>query len=111
MVNKFKGWQRFGIVASVVWLVGSFMFFLGRATEVGVTAASSIYAMCVAAVPRVKDCSAELTRNVQLFTSNRWAEATINAVVPLLLIWLFIYIAMRVNRSIAAGRLSIVERN
>jgi hypothetical protein len=97
MAKKSNSWMRFGVVASVVWVVGSFWFFYGKANETGVASASSIHALCVAAVPRTRDCSAELTRNVQLFTSGSWMEAAINSVVPLIVAWLLVFLVRRVS--------------
>jgi hypothetical protein len=84
---RLKGWQRIGIVMSVLWTLCVFMWFFQPGAEVNRAGISSVYLHCIAE-PNAnrRECKAKAERFRDQITSEfrRWP---VFVIAPIFLMW------------------------
>jgi hypothetical protein len=117
-MRRLNGWQRIGIVLTVIWCVVGGLWIRGLVIDDMGAAATSEYAQCLAArsiqpdgsVPADTDwgpCRKRFDARWQRDVVDRWVEGLIFTVAytfaPILIVWLVIYVLVAVGRWVAAG--------
>ncbi len=100
---RLNGWQRIGVVASIVWLL--YGAYVGN--EHGLHQgdwARDVYQACVDE-PRAnhEDCSQQFDRNWRSATQYHWEYAALYGLVPIPFGWLSVYSLLFLSRWIRSG--------
>jgi hypothetical protein len=106
LVKKLSGWTRIGIVASVVWAVGSFVWFGTLHNKEWIDQLWDARAHCMLHPDHTmtrEQCDTEYMEIINREVQHRWEEAAILAVVPIPFGWLLIGGLFRVARWVRAG--------
>jgi hypothetical protein len=99
---RLGGWQRIGIVASVVW----FIFGGIRGNMMGIEegdVAVTGYSICLDSRTDTSTCSSEFEKNYKEDIKYHWWYAVIFGLVPIPIAWGIVYGARWVVRWIKAG--------
>src|SRR3954463_11252559 len=94
-----NGWQRIGVVLSVLWVVGASWFQrtsdVERASYMGQWASGVCQRInTTKELPDLPSCGAEFSRLFSVFMEGSWANVAFMALVPLLAAWICIYLAI-----------------
>lgn len=105
-MRKLNGWQRVGVVLSIIWLPLGFLYGSGQAVDSATWAVTNRLRMCYAADG--VDYSAchdafEKDWAVALSNSHHWLWGAVTAILPALFCWFLIWGLVRVVRWVAAG--------
>jgi hypothetical protein len=117
---RLNGWQRIGIVLSVVWAVGAFIYARDAAENRAEEFARSAYQICFDNARRVlgdesdpsaqshydaalNGCYAELQRTRAVWLAGSWGDAAITALVPIPVAWLLAWGLVALVRWIRRG--------
>jgi hypothetical protein len=108
-MSKLNMWQRLGIVASVLWIIGG--GFWQRTADVHRASEFSEmnYTFCTEMISKhgdynFKSCSEDAGREFKLALVGSWGNVAIFAFGPVLLAWLLAWVSVRVGRWVLAGR-------
>ena len=107
---RLNGWQRLGIVASVIWAIAGPFYIVDRAEKSALEHFSSTYSICIDAHPTDADpkrCTDEAKAAYEAWFDpmakagyGYWAA---RAFVPLVVAWLLAYALVYLVRWIALG--------
>jgi hypothetical protein len=106
LVKKLSGWTRIGIVASVVWAVGSFVWFVSPDDNGFIHQLYDSRAWCMSHPDHTMSrdqCDTEYMKIIDRVIKHRWEEAAIFALVPIPFGWLVIGGLFGVARWVRAG--------
>jgi hypothetical protein len=101
---RVNGWQRIGIVASVIWAVGAYFVAIGQPDL-----ATSLHRSCLAATPEanhaewVARCYTEFKERLPGAMQDRQEAALLFALMPIPIGWLLVYTVIWVGRWIHRG--------
>jgi hypothetical protein len=102
---RLNGWQRIGIVASVVWAIGAAFMVRSEQSDRAIELYSSRHYLCSseAAPERAQQCrDGVLLEEVMDMTAN-WPDVAFVAFAPVAAAWLMAWLSLRVFRWIRAG--------
>ncbi len=104
---RLNGWQRLGIVASVAWAIGAWFYttqsFVMQAASVSRETIESCVNRQMDQGQSVSDCPNEglEARSLELLHKNE--TAAFNALVPIAIAWLLVYIVVWIVRWVRRG--------
>lgn len=103
-----NGWERIGIVASIVWILGAGLYTLGMRLDSCVNANTHIETSCEHSSP---DSNWDKCSNQLLHTNcdawNAWPEAAVVALTPVALGWLT-YLAVLLTKLTGWKRIGLI---
>jgi hypothetical protein len=108
ILTRLNGWQRIGIVLSVVWVLGAGLY----QRDVDLTNAAwhldFTYSVCAETKTQhqnidFKSCLGEADKNYALFVEGSWGNVVALVLVPVVLAWLLAYIIILVGRWVRSG--------
>lgn len=106
---RLSGWQRLGIIASVIWAVAVFLTTLSNKTDKAAHIASGLRNICED-LNREKpkdqqaDCWKEWHEHFATYGGDyRYQEAALVALVPIPIAWLFAWIVRSLYRWVRRG--------
>jgi hypothetical protein len=106
-VSKLNGWQRIGVLASVVWIVGAGLYTQSAMRESDSRAAAAISLDCesyiVHGITTLAECDKRNADYNAKTYSGEWIGAAVVAFVPVPLGWGFAYLALFLTRWIRRG--------
>ena len=101
---RLNGWQRIGIVLSLLWALGVSQWFLLHVPQRNDPGIESIYLQCITEAAAKRDVC---QHRAEWFRKNSWSEfwAAGSWIVlgPLLIVWLLVYIVVWTVRWIRRG--------
>jgi hypothetical protein len=105
---KLNGWQRIGIVASVVWAIGAYVHELGSSYGGAVGVYSLIHEDCVersstSGMESRAQCDQELDKSIAESSRSAREVAAFVAIVPIPLGWGFAYLLIFIVRWVKRG--------
>jgi hypothetical protein len=106
---KINGWQRIGILASVVWMVGAFFYTITQEQRVLGQLNAELHASCFESANRHDDkaawqaCEDSSVRQMMSDLKQERVEAATVALVPVPLAWGFAYLALFLMRWVKRG--------
>jgi hypothetical protein len=101
---KINGWQRIGILVSVIWMVGAYFYTMDRVQTDDIQMAANVDEACIAAKQQEqKVCDNEMYAEVIRALPREREEAAIVALVPVPLSWSFVYLTLFLLRWIKRG--------
>jgi hypothetical protein len=105
---KLNGWQRIGVVLSIVWVVGAAIYQRNVAVERAANFAASTYEICSDIEQRKPEsdsnrCIQESAQTRARWLYGNWNDVIFSAFAPMLLAWPAIYLLIRVWRWVRAG--------
>lgn len=103
-MHRLNRWQRLGIVASILWVMGAGFYSLENSAEQAVAFAQAVSNSCHETNDPNVDCAAEFDDAFHSNDSNTWPLAAMVAFLPIPFAWLFAYVAIWTTRWIRAGR-------
>lgn len=105
MKTRLNVWQRLGVVASVLWVIGGGLWQRSR----DVSDATAIYLACTNGEPfgPSGDCSNFADSMSASMMEGSWLRVAVVAFAPVILAWALAYIALWTARWILAGRRSV----
>ena len=100
---RLNGWQRIGIVASVIWAVGGYLQMMGERNW-----ASRMFDLCLSipspgGADNWSKCRQEYERDFPQAFKDKQTEAVLVALVPIPIGWLVVYMVIWVVRWIRRG--------
>jgi hypothetical protein len=100
-MRKFRlnGWQRIGIVLSVVWIIIAGSWGWRHAYD----QADANFRLCVAAIETASDLQSCRETRLRAIAVPRGASAAVVALAPLLIVWLLVYGLVVLVRWIRRG--------
>jgi hypothetical protein len=99
---KLNGWQRIGVIASVVWVVGSFLYVRKQQMKFGLDYAKFHFDMCMSHSV-VADCVAKMDKELVTAYQIGWEEVIVYTLLPVPLAWLVAYIAIKIFKWVKKG--------
>jgi hypothetical protein len=101
---RLNGWQRMGIVASVVWAIGGGLWGNDIAIRDGTALAKLKYSICLDQ-PNYNGavCSQTFDKEYAKGVEGHWYAAALSAFVPIPIAWLIVYGLVALVRWIGAG--------
>ena len=104
---RLNGWQRIGVVVSVVWMIGGTIWGVGFIGEHSATALST-YKLCLAdhdalGAPDLATCSANYQRDYPSSARELWLSALVLSLSQVLLLWITAYGIRALVRWVQAG--------
>jgi hypothetical protein len=106
LTGRLNGWQRIGVVLSVCWILGGFIWGANQVgSEATIPAEAHITACYSANVTDLSACNAAAAAEytAALDGSHRWAWGFAFATIPVVLAWLLGWGLIAVIRWIIAG--------
>jgi len=109
-MRKLGVWQRLGIIASVLWIIGGGLWQRTSDVERAQTFMNSSYQTCFDAHPPNADrayyatCMSKAWADYQIVVAGSWGNVAFFAIAPVALAWLAAFIAIVVSRWVLAGR-------
>ena len=102
---RLNGWQRIGVVLSVLWIVVVGFWRNDAIIKSAQETAEAFYNTCVDAHPYPNDqsCVDEIWKNFELFSRGHWIDAAFVAFVPILIAWLLVWLCVAVFRWVRRG--------
>lgn len=101
---KLNFWQRLGVVASVLWLLGAGLYSLEKTADEAQALAQSASNLCLEISDPKVDCSKEFLEALHAYDSSYWPNAAVAAVLPIPFAWLLAYVVLWTSRWVLAGR-------
>jgi hypothetical protein len=113
-MKALNGWQRIGIVLSVLWAIVGFFWGNSIAIDALGSSVSASYRRCLeqrsiqpdGTVPKDTDwkpCEIAFNRDWGPAVNDHWSYAAASAFIPILIAWLVVYFFVALGRWIAAG--------
>jgi hypothetical protein len=99
---RLNGFQRIGVVLSVVWAVGAFLYVRKQQMKFGFDYAKSHFDTCMSHSV-VADCVAKMDKELSTAYQIGWEEVTVYALLPIPLVWLVIYIGIKIFKWVRKG--------
>lgn len=101
---RLNGWQRIGIVLSIVWAVGAAIHTRNDEIDFWKNFASTGYTICMEAKSADgAKCSAEMSEALMKLREPFWPNIAFNALAPVLSGWLVAYLALWIFRWVRRG--------
>jgi len=101
---RLSGWQRIGVVVSILWLVGSFIIFSNMQINAGKELANTVYSLCL--MGKYGDANrCDYKAYLNMFTKGLpdWADVAFSSIAPIPVFWLVGWGVIRVLRWIRTG--------
>lgn len=106
---KLNGWKRLGIVASVIWIIATYLFTFNQRRHSQIRFAHEVITPnCIAAYKEEANCSKVAEDYIIRTSPGDRIEAAVVALVPVPLAWGFAYLAIFVVRRIKRPKEGIV---
>jgi hypothetical protein len=106
MKKKLNGWQRIGILASVIWMLGAYLYTFSHEENEDIKINVIVEQACVDARPAgtpMKPCDDAMYAQINRDIPGERQWAAIVALVPIPLAWGFCYLAVFLVRWIKRG--------
>lgn len=101
---RFNGWQRLGVVVSIVWAIGGAIYQRTADVNRAADTAALFTGVCQHAHPANPDrCSGKYEQTFRLWLEGSWGNVAAMALGPVLLGWVIVYLVIRVVRWVGAG--------
>lgn len=107
-LNGLSGWQRIGVVISVVWAVGAGIYARNADVERASNFHAAIYRTCTETKSARSDfdfseCSQDAGRASSTQMTRSWGNTAVVALVPIPFGWLAVLLILKVSRWVRAG--------
>jgi hypothetical protein len=104
VLNKLSGWKRVGLVLSVLWALGSFLY----VRNIQITRADQLYEWawrgCINGdYSKFSACLDEFSYQRALTTTAYWPDVAFYALAPIVAAWLACWIGIRTYRWVREG--------
>jgi hypothetical protein len=108
-MRKLNMWQRLGVVASVLWVIGGGFWQRDSDLDKASNFSAAVYSMCSEAKSvrhdyDFKSCSAEADHSFNVMLEGSWWNVAAFSFGIVLLGWLMAWLSIRVGRWVLAGR-------
>jgi len=106
MKKKLNGWQRIGILASVIWMLGAYVYTFSSTQNDDIKMNVLVDESCLAARPpgaSMKPCDDAMHAQVMRDLPGERKWAAVVALVPIPFAWGFCYLAVFLVRWIKRG--------
>ena len=107
MKRRLSGWQRIGVVVSIIWLIGSLIYTVNTQYNNKFVLYSTIYDLCkMEKNADYKRCNEGFEANLKKYLKADWtdlADLFFISIVPIPVGWLVSWGVIRVYRWIRAG--------
>lgn len=105
---RLNGWQRIGIVLSIVWALGAAIYQRSADVERASDHAELSYRLCAEDNVRKNvldnsNCMLELNKNMAIWLEGSWANVAFVSLVPIPLGWLVVYVIIKIYRWVNVG--------
>lgn len=105
---KLGGWQRIGVVLSIVWIIGAGIYQRNAELKRANESVSSLFAVCLKTDllnggKRVTNCLEETSKNRDIWLEGSWGNVALVAFLPVLLAWPAVFLFLGVFRWVKAG--------
>jgi hypothetical protein len=102
---RLGGWVRLGIVASVIWAIGAYLYQMNVVTDRAARFANTDQAVCYIEQKTQPDldCSKAWRDGFDKSMGYSWGVPTVAALVPIPFGWLFVWLTVVVVRWVRAG--------
>jgi len=110
---RLNGWQKVGLVVSIVWLVGAAIHQRNSDISGADSHATFAYKLCIAEQSAnrgsdLKDCQLERAKARTLSMEGSWGNVAFMALVPIPLAWLAVFILINVGKAQAIGFRAVI---
>ena len=104
---RLGGWQRVGVVLSVLWVIFAAIYLQVTVNESNAKTRAMYYGWCMedstaGKLPKSTDCYAYAASQMVPDSANWWVFPLL-AMVPLTVAWIFVYVVVWVTRWVRAG--------
>ena len=105
---RLNGWQRIGIVLSILWAVGAAIYQRNADIERAAFSAGLTYKGCTAVLSEkhisdFSQCGLEFDKTFRIMLEGSWGNVAVVALLPIPFAWLLAYLAIWVLRWIRGG--------
>lgn len=105
---RLNGWQRIGIVLSVVWILGAGIYQRSSDIKKAQDFASFSYRVCADATGLnrnliLSDCLKQSQKDYEIWIKPSWANVAAISLVPIPIFWLIAYGLIKIYRWVKVG--------
>ena len=105
---RLNGWQRVGIVVSIVWAIGAAIYQRNADLENAQFAANLTYRVCTENKTLKQDfdfksCLREVEKTSAIWLDGSWSNVAFISLAPIPLGWLVVYMLIRIYQWVKAG--------
>ena len=100
---RLNGWQRIGLVLSVLWALGAAMHERNKQVYAAHELFQSQYRMCLEQADAVKNCHDNVSLQVAMDDTAYWPDVAFYAFSPVIAGWLVVLITLRTFRWVSVG--------
>jgi hypothetical protein len=101
---QLNGWQRLGVIASIIWIIFAVMNHLGNHDKLAISIYNSQFNACT--IENMDVCSAAAQKNI-LENLKYWdaekVDMALSVLIPLFLAWISAYLAVFLVRWVRSG--------
>jgi hypothetical protein len=102
-IMRLNGWQRIGLVLSVLWVVGAAIHERNKQVNAAYALFQSQYRMCLERADSMKNCGETVSLQATLDATANWLDVAFYAFSPVIAGWLIALIATKTYRWISDG--------
>ena len=111
-MRKLNMWQRLGIIASALWMVGGGLWQRTSDVDFASSRMFAQYLPCSETASQLASgadeanakCMSDALKTGQIFLEGSWGNVAVFAIGPMLLTWISIYVILWLVRWVKAGR-------
>ncbi len=108
MLTNINGWQRLGIVVSVLWIIGAALFQRTSDVDRAQDFMNETYQTCIDLKKQHNDfnfgpCMDEAEKNYAIFVKDSWGNVAFTALAPIPIGWLLAYTVIGIFRWVRRG--------
>jgi hypothetical protein len=100
---RLNGWQRIGVIASVLWFLGAGITVLALGNERAVQRANHSADICYKYPVPGENCADQFESTFRSYRDLAKEEALLAATIPILAGWAFAYVALALTRWVRRG--------
>ena len=105
MAIKLNGWQRIGIIISLLWFISAYEYQTSEISDKAVKTAGTMMRMCLDSTNnyKVEDCFKEYNKYYLMESKYMYGNGLFMGIAPIPLAWLFVYLAIKVFAWVRQG--------
>ncbi len=105
---KLNGWQRLGVILSIVWLLGSGIYINRLVTDSGMKSMVLVLNLCLdssasSGGQNTPSCTQKADDVYQDAVKNRYRDIAALTLIPLPIFWVLVYLAIFLYRWVCRG--------